>query len=295
MNKIGFVGLGRMGGNMAARLMDAGHELYGTARNRAHVQSLIDQGLEWRDTAREVAEAVDVLFTSLPDDDALLAVASGPSGVIAGLAPDKVWVDTSTVSPMLARGLARRVREHGAVLLASPVSGSVPQVQSGSLTIIVGGPRDAFTRVESILWELGTPYYVGDNDQALILKLAINVSLAVQTLAFAEGYLLALRSGVDADVAQDLMLSSAIASPAVKGRAPLMLDPPEEAWFDIGFMQKDVELALEAARQLQVPLPSAGRADEVLAVAQELGYEHSDIAALLQVLRRMTAADGLAA
>jgi 3-hydroxyisobutyrate dehydrogenase-like beta-hydroxyacid dehydrogenase len=196
---------------------------------------------------------------------------------------------------MLARGLARRVREHGAVLLASPVSGSVPQVQSGSLTIIVGGPRDAFTRVESILWELGTPYYVGDNDQALILKLAINVSLAVQTLAFAEGYLLALRSGVDADVAQDLMLSSAIASPAVKGRAPLMLDPPEEAWFDIGFMQKDVELALEAARQLQVPLPSAGRADEVLAVAQELGYEHSDIAALLQVLRRMTAADGLAA
>jgi 3-hydroxyisobutyrate dehydrogenase-like beta-hydroxyacid dehydrogenase len=295
MNKIGFVGLGRMGGNMAARLMDAGHELYGTARNRAHVQSLIDQGLEWRDTAREVAEAVDVLFTSLPDDDALLAVASGPSGVIAGLAPDKVWVDTSTVSPMLARGLARRVREHGAVLLASPVSGSVPQVQSGSLTIIVGGPRDAFTRVESILWELGTPYYVGDNDQALILKLAINVSLAVQTLAFAEGYLLALRSGVDADVARDLMLSSAIASPAVKGRAPLMLDPPEEAWFDIGFMQKDVELALEAARQLQVPLPSAGRADEVLAVAQELGYEHSDIAALLQVLRRMTAADGLAA
>jgi 3-hydroxyisobutyrate dehydrogenase-like beta-hydroxyacid dehydrogenase len=295
MNKIGFVGLGRMGGNMAARLMDAGHDLYGTARNRAHVQPLIDQGLEWRDTAREVAEAVDVLFTSLPDDDALLAVASGPDGVIAGLGPGKVWVDTSTVSPMAARGLARRVRAHGAALLASPVSGSVPQVQSGSLTIIVGGPLDAFTQVESILWELGTPHYVGDNDQALILKLAINVSLAVQTLAFAEGYLLALRSGVDADVARELMMSSAIASPALKARAPLMLDPPEEAWFDIGFMQKDLELALEAARQLQVPLPSAGRADEVLTVAQELGYEHSDIAALLQVLRRMTAADGLAA
>jgi 3-hydroxyisobutyrate dehydrogenase-like beta-hydroxyacid dehydrogenase len=295
MNKIGFVGLGRMGGNMAARLMDAGHELYGTARNRAHVQPLIDQGLVWLDTARDVAEEVDVLFTSLPDDDALLAVASGPDGVIAGLAPGKVWVDTSTVSPMAARGLARRVREHGAALLASPVSGSVPQVQSGSLTIIVGGPRDAFAQIESILWELGTPYYVGDNGQALILKLAINVSLAVQTLAFAEGYLLALRSGVDADVARDLMTSSAIASPALKARAPLMLDPPEEAWFDIGFMQKDIELALEAAREFQVPLPSAGRADEVLTIAQEFGYEHSDIAALLLVLRRMTAADGLAA
>ena len=295
MTTIGFVGLGRMGGNMAARLMEAGYAVCGTARNREHVQSLSDGGLDWRDTARELAEAVEVVFTSLPDDDALLAVASGPDGIIAGLATGKVWVDTSTVSPLMARGLARRVREHGAALLASPVSGSVPQVRSGSLTIIVGGQRDAFAGVEPILRELGTPYYLGDNDQALILKLAINVSLAVQTLAFAEGYLLALRSGVDADVARDLMMSSAIASPALKARAPLMLDPPQEAWFDIGFMQKDLELALEAASQLQVPLPSAGRADEVLTVAQELGFEHRDIAALLQVLRRMGAANGMAA
>ena len=295
MSTIGFVGLGRMGGNMAARLMEAGYAVYGTARDRSHVQSLIDQGLEWRDSARELTEAVDVVFTSLPDDDALIAVASGPDGIVAGLAPGKVWVDTSTVSPLVARRLARRVREHGGALLASPVSGSVPQVQSGSLTIMVGGQRDVFAHIEPILRELGTPYYVGDNDQALILKLAINVSLAVQTLAFAEGYLLALRSGVDADVARNLMMSSAIASPALKARAPLMLDPPEEAWFDIGFMQKDLELAREAARQLQVPLPTAGRADEVLTVAQELGYEHRDIAALLQVLRRMGAAHGMAA
>ena len=295
MTKIGFVGLGRMGGRMAARLLEADYAVYGTGRTREHARSLIEQGLDWRDSPREVADAADVLFTSLPDDEALLAVASGPDGALVGLDAGKVWVDTSTVSPLVARGLARRVQGHGATMLAAPVSGSVPQAQSGTLAIMVGGNQEAYAQVEPILRELGTPQHVGDNGQALILKLAINISLGVQTLAFAEGFLLALRSGIDSAVALDAMTSSAIASPMLKARAPSLLDPPEQSWFDIAFMQKDIELALDAARELQVPLPTAGRADEVLAVGTELGYGGRDIAALFQVLRNMAAGQGLAA
>ncbi|HEY2603024.1 MAG TPA: NAD(P)-dependent oxidoreductase [Thermoleophilaceae bacterium] len=295
LNKIGFVGLGHMGGSMAGRLMDAGYSVSGTSRTREHAQALIDQGLDWRDSAREVAESTEVLFTSLPDDNALAAASSGPDGVFAGLSAETVWVDVSTVSPVVARGTARRVQARGAAMLAAPVSGSVPQAQSGALTIMVGGDRQAFARVEPILRVLGTVRHVGDNDQALVLKLAINDSLGVQMLAFAEGFLLALRSGIDSETALEVMTSSAIASPMLKARAPLMLEPRDDAWFDIDFMQKDLELALETGRQLQVPLPSAGRADEVLSVGQELGYGRRDISGLFQVLCHMAAEQGMAA
>jgi hypothetical protein len=142
---IGFVGLGHMGGNMAARILTAGYPVYGEERSREHAQHLIDEGLKWCDTPREVAEAADVVFTSVPDDGALEDVASGPNGVLAGLAAGKTWVDVSTVSPQASRELAARVRTQGAFMLDAPVSGSVPQVQSGTLTIMVGGDEDVPT------------------------------------------------------------------------------------------------------------------------------------------------------
>jgi 3-hydroxyisobutyrate dehydrogenase-like beta-hydroxyacid dehydrogenase len=175
-------------------------------------------------------------------------------------------------------------------MLDAPVSGSVPQVQSGTLTIMVGGDAQAYGRVEPILRELGTPTHVGDNGQGLVLKLAINVSLAVQMLAFAEGLLLAERAGIDRKLAVDVMTQSPIGSPMLRARADLVLDLPDEAWFDVGLMQKDVVLALEAARRLRVPLPSAAVADEMLTLARAAGYEHRDIASLFEVLSRLTTA-----
>jgi 3-hydroxyisobutyrate dehydrogenase-like beta-hydroxyacid dehydrogenase len=177
-------------------------------------------------------------------------------------------------------------------MLDAPVSGSVPQVQSGTLTIMVGGDEDAYRRVEPILRELGTPTYIGENGQGLALKLAITISLAVQMLAFAEGLLLAERSGVDRQRALDVMEASSIGSPMLRARASIILDPPEEAWFDLSFMHKDIELALDAARRLEIPLPTAERADEVLECAQALGYERRDLAALFQVLEQMANGDG---
>jgi 3-hydroxyisobutyrate dehydrogenase-like beta-hydroxyacid dehydrogenase len=273
-----------MGGNMAARLLGAGHAVYGEARSRDGAQQLIENGLLWRDTPREVAENAEILFTSLPDDAVLEQVAAGPHGLLEGLSAGKVWVDMSTVSPRASQELAGRVAALGAAMLDAPVSGSLPQVQTGTLTIMVGGDADAYTRVEPILRELGTPTHIGENGQGLALKLAINISLAVQMLAFSEGLLLAERAGIDRELAAGVMTESPIGSPMLKARAPLVLDLPETAWFDVGLMQKDVALALDTGRRLRVPLPSAAAADQLLTVARATGYERRDLAALFEVL-----------
>ena len=287
--KIGFVGLGHMGGNMVARLLAAGYAVYGEDQSREQARHLVEEGLTWRDTPREVAQAADVVFTSLPDDRVLEDVASRPDGILAGLAPGKIWVDVSTVSPEASTRLAERVRAQGAVMLDAPVSGSIPQVQSGTLTIMVGGDEEAYLRVEPILRELGTPSHIGPNGHGLVLKLAINISLAVQMLAFAEGLLLAERSGLDRERTLEVMTQSPIGSPMLKARAAIVFDLPDEAWFDLAFMQKDIELALDAARRLGIPLPTADRADEVLKLARTLGYERRDLAALFQVLEQIPA------
>jgi 3-hydroxyisobutyrate dehydrogenase-like beta-hydroxyacid dehydrogenase len=276
-----------MGGNMAARFLAAGYPVYGESASRAHAEALEHAGLQWCETPREVAESSDIVFTSVPDDGVLELVGSGPAGILAGLGAGKVWVDMSTVSPGVSRDLAERVHSLGAAMLDAPVSGSVPQVQAGTLTIMVGGDEQAYRRVEPILRELGTPTHVGENGQGLVLKLAINISLAVQMLAFAEGLLLSERAGIDPQLAADVMTRSPIGSPMLKARAALALDLPDDAWFDIRLMQKDVALALDTARQLHVPLPSAATADELLTVARGLGYEGRDLAALYEVLGQL--------
>jgi len=289
MTTVGFVGLGHMGGTMATRLLSAGYEVYGNVRLREHARALEEAGVRWRDTPREVAEAAEVVLTSLPDDAALESAASGPDGLLAGLAGGKVWVDVSTVSPRVSRELAERASERGAALLDAPVSGSVPQVQSGTLTIMVGGDGDAYRRVEPVLRELGTPTHVGENGQGLALKLAINISLAVQILAYSEGLLLATRFGIDPAVATRVMTESPIGSPMLKARAPLVLALPEEAWFAVSLMHKDIALALALARELDLSLPSADAADAALSQAERLGYERRDIAALYQALQAVPA------
>jgi 3-hydroxyisobutyrate dehydrogenase-like beta-hydroxyacid dehydrogenase len=290
METIGFIGLGHMGGSMAARYLASGYTVYGEDRDREEVRWLTEQGLRWADTPRAVAEAADIVMTSLPDDDAVQSVAAGPDGILAGLSDGKVWTDLSTLSPGASRELAARVRREGkgAQMLDAPVSGSVPQVQGGVLAIMVGGDEDAFRRVEPVLRVLGTPVYVGGNGKGLVLKLAINVSLAAQMLAFSEGLLLADRDGIDPHLAAKVMTESVIGSPMLKARVPLVLDHPEETWFDISLMHKDIGLALAAAREHQLPLSSAQAAEKVLTHATDLGYRHRDIAAIFDVLRADT-------
>jgi 3-hydroxyisobutyrate dehydrogenase-like beta-hydroxyacid dehydrogenase len=289
--QVGFVGLGHMGGNMAERLLTAGYPMHGYDRYRAGAEHLIEQGLVWCDSPRAVAERADVVMTSLPDDQVVEAVAEGADGLLAGFKPGAIWIDLSTVSPEASRKVARTVSAHGATMVDAPVSGSVPQVQSGTLTIMVGGDEAAYRRVEPILRELGTPTHIGGNGEGLALKLAINISLAVQMGAFAEGLLLATRSGVDPQRALEVMESSAIGSPMLRARSSLILHPPEEAWFSLAFMRKDIELALATAKQLGIPLPTAEKIDELLATAVSRCHAQDDLAALYEVLTEVAGSE----
>lgn len=283
MSTIGFVGLGAMGSRVAGRLLDAGNTVYGTDLTRS--QPLIDRGLVWRDSPREVAAAAEVVFSMVTDDAAVRAITSGPDGILAGLARGKVYIDMSTISPQTSREVAEQVRAAGAEMLDAPVSGSIPQAENGTLAIMVGGEEHAFRVAEPLLREVGqTVTHVGTNGQGLLLKLAINISLAVQMLAFSEGLLLADRDGIDPHLAAKVMSESAIGSPMLKARVPLVLDDPDQTWFDVALMHKDIRLALAAAREYQVPLPSAEVADKVLARATDLGYARRDIAAIFEVL-----------
>jgi 3-hydroxyisobutyrate dehydrogenase-like beta-hydroxyacid dehydrogenase len=230
------------------------------------------------------------------DDTALAAITGGDDGILAGLRSGAIYVEMSTVSPRASRELAARVQAAGATMIDAPVSGSVPAAESGALTIMVGGPESAFHAVEPLLSRLGSVItHVGGNGKGLLLKLAINISLAAQMLAFSEGLLLAERGGIDPALAARAMTASAIGSPMLKVRAPLALDLPEDAWFVMRLMHKDIRLALAAASAGNVPLPAATTADAVLSRAEQLGYGHRDIAGLFQVLGRLADAEPRAA
>jgi 3-hydroxyisobutyrate dehydrogenase-like beta-hydroxyacid dehydrogenase len=292
MSAVGFVGLGAMGGRIAGRLLAAGHDVYGTNRTKAKAAPLIERGLAWRDTPREVAAAAEVVFSMVTDDAALEAIAAGPDGLLDGIAPGTVWVDMSTVSPAASAALAGRIRALGGAMVDAPVSGSVREAEAGTLTIMVGGDAQTFAAVEPLLAELGAVVrHVGTNGQGLRLKLAVNISLAGQMLAFSEGVVLAERGGIERGLAVEVMAGSSIGSPFLRGRAPLLLDLPDEAWFDVELAHKDIRLALATGQSEHIPLPSATLADEWLTKAASLGYGHRDVASLFAVLAETSATD----
>jgi 3-hydroxyisobutyrate dehydrogenase-like beta-hydroxyacid dehydrogenase len=286
---VGFVGLGTMGGGMAKRLMEQGHSVTGHNRTRSKAERLIADGLRWAETPREVAEAAEVTFSMVRDTEALNAIAAEPDGILAGLGPGKVWVDMSTVSPAASRDLAARVAERGAQMLDAPVSGTVVTLEEGKLSIMVGGDPRTLDRVRPILEDIGpTVTHVGGNGQAVLMKIATNLSLAVQMLAFSESVLLAEKGGIARETAVKVLLSSVMASPMVRYRGPLVLEMPDETWFDVNMMQKDMLLALEAGRQLDVPLPTTAVTNELLTTARAMGLQEQDFAVLFHVLARMS-------
>jgi 3-hydroxyisobutyrate dehydrogenase-like beta-hydroxyacid dehydrogenase len=286
--KLGFVGLGVMGGGIARRLLEAGHEVHGYNRTREKARPLEELGLVLEESPRAVAESVDVVLSMVTNVAALRAVADGDEGILAGLAPGKIWIDMTTAAPSVSRELAAKARERGADMVDAPVSGSVSTLEEGRLSIMVGGRPETFAQVEPILKDIGPKVtLVGDNGQALLLKIAINLSLQVQMVAFSEGLLLAEKDGIDREVALDVMLSSVIASPMLKYRAPFVLEQPEEAWFNVNMMQKDMLLALDLGRELDVPMPTTAISNELLTAARGMGLAHHDFAVVFEVLARM--------
>jgi 3-hydroxyisobutyrate dehydrogenase-like beta-hydroxyacid dehydrogenase len=289
MANLGYIGLGVMGSRMVNRLLDKGHTVTGYNRTRSKAQWLIDRGMRWADSPREVVEAAGITFSMLTDSAALEEVVAGPGGVLAGIAPGKIFIDMSTVSPAISRELADRVRAKGGEMVDAPVSGSVITLEQGKLSVMVGGRPDTFEVVKPLLLDLGPKVtHVGANGLALVMKIATNLSLAVQMLAFSEGVLLAEKSGIARETAVDVLTHSVIGSPMVQYRGPFVLKMPGEAWFNVNMMQKDMLLALELGRQVKVPLPTTSATNQLLTAARGLGLADRDFAIVFEVLARLS-------
>jgi 3-hydroxyisobutyrate dehydrogenase-like beta-hydroxyacid dehydrogenase len=288
MAKLGYVGLGVMGSRVVKRLLDAGHSVTGYNRTRSKAQWLLDAGMSWADSPREVAESSDISFSMVTNTSALQSVMEGPDGLLAGVRAGHIHVDMSTVGPAYSQEVAEKVAARGGSMLDAPVSGSVITLEQGKLSIMVGGDEAIFEKIKPILLDIGPKAtFVGKNGLAVTMKIATNLSLAVQMLAFSEGVLLAEKSGIKRETAVEVLTNSVIASPMVKYRGPFVLVMPDEAWFDCNMMQKDMNLALELGRGLDVPLPTTAVTNEYLTAARGMGLDKEDFAIIFEVLAKL--------
>jgi 3-hydroxyisobutyrate dehydrogenase-like beta-hydroxyacid dehydrogenase len=289
MANLGYIGLGAMGGNMADLLLAKGHKVTGYNRTAGKADWLVKKGMSLAATPKAVAQAADAIFVMVTNSAADEAVMNGPDGILAGLTPGKVVIDMSTISPAVSRKLAAAVRGTGADMVDAPVSGSIITLQQGKLSVMVGGTKATFDKVKPILDDVGPKVtHVGENGLALVMKIATNLSLAVQMLAFSEGVLLAEKSGIKRETAVDVLLHSVIASPMVAYRGPFVLKMPAEAWFNVNMMQKDMLLALELGRQVDVPLPTTAATNEMLTTARAMGLAEEDFATIFKALAQMS-------
>lgn len=289
MANLGFVGLGSMGSRIAKRLLETGHQVSGYNRTRSKAESLIQAGMQWKDSPRAVAQAADITLSMVADTAALSSITDGPDGILAGLSPGKIYVDMSTVSPRLTRDVAGRVAATGAQMLDAPVSGSLPAAESGTLIIFVGGRTEALEKARPVFESISQKIiHVGESGQAIATKIAINLNLPIQLIGLFEGVLLAERSGIPRAEALDALLNSVIASMSLKYRGPFILNMPEEVWFSASMMKKDIALALELGEELGVSLQTAKLVDEMLTKAMEMGWGDEDFAVLFKVVEHMS-------
>ena len=277
-----------MGSRMARRLLATGYSVTGFNRTKEKAQWLLETGMKWADSPRAVAQSSDVILSMIANNSALRAVTEGNDGILAGLTRGKIYIEMSTVSPAAIRELAKQVETKGAEMLDAPVSGSSITLDEGKLSFMVGGKREIFEKVLPYLQAIGPKAtYVGGHGLAAAMKVATNLSLAVQMLAFSEGLLLAEKSGIARETAVEVLLNSVMASPMVKYRGPFVLKMPDEAIFNVNMMQKDLLLALEMGRQLDVPLPTTAITNEMLTTTRAMGLAEMDFAILFEALGRM--------
>lgn len=288
--KIGFIGLGAMGAGIVSRLLTAGHSVTGWNRTKSKCDALIEEGMKWADSPGVVASQSEVVFSIVTDSAAVRDVALGPDGIISGLAPDGVYLDMSTIAPDASRAVAQEFARVGLTMMDAPISGSTITLSSGKASIMVGGPREVFERVQPVLVDIGPKVtYIGSQGMAVHMKLAINLVLMVEVIAFGEGIALAEKGGVSREVAVEAMLNSVAASPVLGYRGPFILEGnmPQIPLADVNLQQKDMLLVLELGRKLGSPVPLAAAANEMMNACRGLGIDHRDFVTAHQVYRML--------
>lgn len=288
--RVGFIGLGDMGQGIVPRLLDAGHQVTGWNRSADKAAPLLDLGMGWADTPRQVAETSELVLSIVTDAKAVETVALGDEGVISGLGPDAVYADMSTIDPEASRRISAAFADAGLVMLDAPLSGSPISLQQNKASVMVGGNPDAFERMKPVLEAIGpTVTHIGASGMAMQMKVAINLCLIVEMVAFSEAVALAEKGGVDRAVAVDAMLKSVVASPVMGYRGPFILDGgmPDKPLADVTLQQKDMLLALDLGRRQGSPVPLAAAANEMLNACHGLGLSHRDFVTVFDAYRML--------
>jgi 3-hydroxyisobutyrate dehydrogenase-like beta-hydroxyacid dehydrogenase len=288
--RIGFIGLGDMGVRIVPRLMQGGHRVTGWNRTRAKAEALTAAGMGWAESPRALAEANDAVFAIVTDAAAVRSVALGEDGVIAGLKPGGIFVDMSTIAPDQSLAISNAFEKAGLTMLDAPLSGSPPVVEAGNASVMVGGDRAAFERLEPVFLAIGRKaLYIGERGKAVRMKVALNMCLVIEMVAFCEAVALAEKGGVDRAIAVEAMLNSVVASPVMAYRGPFILEGkmPEKPLADVTLQQKDMLLALDLGRKSGVPVPLGAAANEMLNACRGLGIDHRDFVTVYEVYRRL--------
>jgi 3-hydroxyisobutyrate dehydrogenase-like beta-hydroxyacid dehydrogenase len=287
---IGFIGLGAMGQLIVARLLAAGYSVTGWNRTRDKAAPLIEKGMRWADTPRAVAAASEMVISIVTDAQAVKTVALGTDGILAGLRKGGIYVDMSTIAPDASREVAAEFAKAGSFMLDGPISGSPVTVVQGNASVMVGGDEAAYERARPVLLAIGPKVTrIGASGLACQMKIAVNLLLMVEVIAFGEAIALAEKGGVAREVAVDAVLKSVAASPVLGYRGPFILKGkmPAVPLADVTLQQKDMLLALDLGRKLGSPVPLAAAANEMMNACRGLGIDHRDFVTAHQVYRTL--------
>jgi 3-hydroxyisobutyrate dehydrogenase-like beta-hydroxyacid dehydrogenase len=279
-----------MGQLIVRRLIDAGHTVTGWNRSADKAEPLIKAGMRWADSPRAAAQASEIVFCIVTDAAAVRAIALGEDGVLAGLRKGGVFIDMSTIAPDASRAIAAAFAKAGATMLDAPISGSPVTVTQGNASIMVGGDAAVYERVRDLLLAIGPKVTrIGGQGLACQMKIAVNLLLMVEVIAFGEAVALAEKGGVAREAAVDAILKSVAASPVLGYRGPFILEGkmPAVPLADVTLQQKDMLLALDLGRKLGSPVPLAAAANEMMNACRGLGIDHNDFVTAHEVYRRL--------